>query len=385
MKTPAADGAAIPARVQTQRQMPVLTQSAPAYDVLVAADESEVFARLSALSHLGPAPGGGLGRARADELGRRRMSNGARINCRTVSCRPFRRVMNARDNSAWLAMRMIGEAATRTGSDRAEEAARLSGRPGFLHRGLQGRAADAAALEPAIAPADPALRRPHDRLGLAAGRLSASDDRTRHARPRPARNQMQAAMKNEISLAPRPSSRPRLSRGQPPRAEPEAAPPSAPMPGTRCRGASPACGEGARAGAARRLTSPLATPAHAYHAYVSNEKGNSHHRHRHRQARRRSTTVKVGRRPRGIELNKDGSELFILRRRRRRHSGARHQDAEVTGKLPSGPDPELLALSPDGDTIYVSNENDNLVTLIDVKRKGRSATFRSASSPRAWR
>ncbi len=30
--------------VQIQRQMPVFTQSAPDYDVLVAADESEVFA-----------------------------------------------------------------------------------------------------------------------------------------------------------------------------------------------------------------------------------------------------------------------------------------------------------------------------------------------------
>jgi hypothetical protein len=29
----------------------------------------------------------------------------------------FRRPMNARDNAAWLAMRMIGEAATRTGSN----------------------------------------------------------------------------------------------------------------------------------------------------------------------------------------------------------------------------------------------------------------------------
>ena len=42
---------------------------------------------------------------------------------------------------------------------------------------------------------------------------------------------------------------------------------------------------------------------------------------------------------------------------------------EITGKLPSGPDPELMALSPDGKTIYVSNENDNLVTMIDAQTK----------------
>ncbi len=37
----------------------------------------------------------------------------------------FRRLMNARDNGAWLAMRMIGEAATRTGSNDPDDAARL--------------------------------------------------------------------------------------------------------------------------------------------------------------------------------------------------------------------------------------------------------------------
>ena len=57
--------------VQTQRQMPVLTQSAPAYDVLIAADESEVFAALSAVSHVRRAAGGGLRRAGSDQLGRR--------------------------------------------------------------------------------------------------------------------------------------------------------------------------------------------------------------------------------------------------------------------------------------------------------------------------
>ena len=33
----------------------------------------------------------------------------------------FRRLMNARDNAAWTAMRMIGEAATRTGSNDPEK------------------------------------------------------------------------------------------------------------------------------------------------------------------------------------------------------------------------------------------------------------------------
>src|SRR5262249_19866265 len=41
----------------------------------------------------------------------------------------------------------------------------------------------------------------------------------------------------------------------------------------------------------------------------------------------------------------------------------------VTGNLPSGPDPELLALSKTGDELYLSNENDALVTIIDVKQR----------------
>ena len=43
-RTPAARAAPTAASSQIQRQMPVFTQGAPAYDVLVAADESEVFA-----------------------------------------------------------------------------------------------------------------------------------------------------------------------------------------------------------------------------------------------------------------------------------------------------------------------------------------------------
>ena len=34
--------------------------------------------------------------------------------------------------------------------------------------------------------------------------------------------------------------------------------------------------------------------------------------------------------------------------------------------LPSGPDPELFVVSPDGALIYVANEDDNMVTVVDV-------------------
>ena len=89
--------------VQIQRQIPVFTQSAPDYDVLVAADESDVFASLSALPHLGCAAGRGLGGPRSEELGSGARPMGrepdAEPLCRDVlaphdersTCRPGRR------------------------------------------------------------------------------------------------------------------------------------------------------------------------------------------------------------------------------------------------------------------------------------------------------
>ncbi len=68
-----------------QRQMPVFTQQAPAYDVLVAADESEVFASYLPYRTWDPRPVAGSAGPDADELGRLRMISGARSRCRTVS------------------------------------------------------------------------------------------------------------------------------------------------------------------------------------------------------------------------------------------------------------------------------------------------------------
>src|SRR5271165_572332 len=87
------------------------------------------------------------------------------------------------------------------GLERVRKASRLSRLARLLNRRLQGRAADAAPLEPAIASADPALGRPYGRLLLTAGRLSAPDERARHAGLRQARNEMQAAMMRAPSPA----------------------------------------------------------------------------------------------------------------------------------------------------------------------------------------
>jgi ABC transporter substrate binding protein (PQQ-dependent alcohol dehydrogenase system) len=98
-----------------QRQMPVFTQSAPAYDVLVAGDESEVFAAYLPYRTWDPRPVAGSAGlvpkswdAAHDQWGAVQMQNRfLKLNSRR---------MTALDMQAWTAARMIGEAASRVNS-----------------------------------------------------------------------------------------------------------------------------------------------------------------------------------------------------------------------------------------------------------------------------
>jgi len=102
--------------VQTQRLIPVATQNAPAYDVLVAADESEVFANYLPFRTWDPRPvAGSAGLEPVSWDGTHEQWGAIQLQNRFMKLASRR--MNARDNNAWVAMRMIGEAATRTGSN----------------------------------------------------------------------------------------------------------------------------------------------------------------------------------------------------------------------------------------------------------------------------
>jgi ABC transporter substrate binding protein (PQQ-dependent alcohol dehydrogenase system) len=98
-----------------QRQMPVFTQSAPAYDILVAADESEVFASYLPYRTWDPRPiAGSAGLvpkswdAAQDQWGAVQMQNRfLKLNARR---------MTALDMQAWIAARMVGEAVSRVNS-----------------------------------------------------------------------------------------------------------------------------------------------------------------------------------------------------------------------------------------------------------------------------
>ena len=102
-----------------QRQMPVFTQQAPAYDVLVAADESDVFASYLPYRTWDPRPVAGSAglepaswNAAQDQWGATQMQNRfMKLNSRR---------MTALDMQAWTAVRMIGEGASRTNSGELE-------------------------------------------------------------------------------------------------------------------------------------------------------------------------------------------------------------------------------------------------------------------------
>jgi ABC transporter substrate binding protein (PQQ-dependent alcohol dehydrogenase system) len=102
--------------VQTQRLVPVATQNAPAYDVLVAADESDVFANYLPYRTFDPRPVAGSAGLKPVSWDASHEQWGA-IQLQNRFAKLAARRMNERDNQAWIAMRMIGEAAARTRSN----------------------------------------------------------------------------------------------------------------------------------------------------------------------------------------------------------------------------------------------------------------------------
>ena len=124
--------------VQVQRQIPVFTQEAPAYDVLVAADESEVFANYLPYRTWDPRPvagSAGLVPASWDashgQWGAYQMQN--RFTAR------FSRRMTALDMQAWSAVRMIGEAASRARSAETKDIVAYLKGPEFALAAFKGQ------------------------------------------------------------------------------------------------------------------------------------------------------------------------------------------------------------------------------------------------------
>ena len=121
-----------------QRQMPVFTQQAPVYDVLVAADESEVFASYLPYRTWDPRPVAGSAGlmptswdAAHDQWGAVQLQNRfVKLNSRR---------MTALDMQAWTAARMIGEAASRTNSGDPKQLAGFIKGPDFSVAAFKGQ------------------------------------------------------------------------------------------------------------------------------------------------------------------------------------------------------------------------------------------------------
>ena len=101
--------------VQIQQQIPVFTQQAPSYDVLVAADESEVFANNLPYRTWDPRPvAGSAGLVPTSWDASNSLWGGIQMQDRFIA--QNKRLMTALDMQAWTAVRMIGEAASRQNS-----------------------------------------------------------------------------------------------------------------------------------------------------------------------------------------------------------------------------------------------------------------------------
>jgi ABC transporter substrate binding protein (PQQ-dependent alcohol dehydrogenase system) len=105
--------------VQIQRQLPVFTQGAPAYDVLIAADESDVFAPYLPYRTWDPRPVAGSAGLIPTSWDASHDQWGA-VQLQERFAKKFSRPMTARDMQAWSAARMIGESASRTRSTDAK-------------------------------------------------------------------------------------------------------------------------------------------------------------------------------------------------------------------------------------------------------------------------
>ena len=96
-------------------------------------------------------------------------------------------------------------------------------------------------------------------------------------------------------------------------------------------------------------------------------------------------TIEVGKRPRGIRANADGTKVFValsgspiggpgvdeskLPPPERRHDGVGVIDVRngrLEQILPSGPDPEQFALSADGRRLFIANEDAGQTSVLDV-------------------
>ncbi len=125
--------------VQVQRQIPVFTQDAPEHDVVLIADEADAFGEYLPYNTWEARPVvGSVGLVPRNWSRVHEQWGGTQIQRRFEAAAG--RAMNDADYNAWLAVRTIGEAVTRTGSNDPEELRRYIVGDAFELGGFKGQA-----------------------------------------------------------------------------------------------------------------------------------------------------------------------------------------------------------------------------------------------------
>jgi PQQ-dependent catabolism-associated beta-propeller protein len=119
---------------------------------------------------------------------------------------------------------------------------------------------------------------------------------------------------------------------------------------------------------------------HAETAWVSDEQANVVHVI-DGATRRAVATIAVGRRPRGMAIDRDGKRLYVAVGNDNRIDVIDVPSRKVVDHLPSGPDPERFALSPDGRWLYVANEDDSAVSFVDIAGRRIAHTVAVGAEP----
>jgi ABC transporter substrate binding protein (PQQ-dependent alcohol dehydrogenase system) len=139
---------------QIQTQMPMLTQGVPEHDVVIVADESDVFGDYMLFRTAEPRPVAGT-QGLVAVAWHRSFEEYAGTQMQNRFERKAGRIMTERDYTAWLAVRIIGEAVVRTGHNDAASvrAYVLSDKfevAGFKGQGMNFRAWDLQMRQPIL-------------------------------------------------------------------------------------------------------------------------------------------------------------------------------------------------------------------------------------------
>ena len=168
---------------QVDPQMAVFTQDAADHHVVVVADESEVFGPYVPYHTWSPAPVAGTDGLRPTSWAPSHDQWGA-IQMQNRFVEGQLRLMTDKDIESWTAVRIIGEAATRTGSTDPATITEFIKGPDFEIAAFKGVPLTLARLGSSTQAADPARRWADGRLGFAAGGVPAPDLDARYARLR---------------------------------------------------------------------------------------------------------------------------------------------------------------------------------------------------------